>query len=251
MKKERNLLKVLSNADCDKAYKEMLINADKHRELALTIAKSGQYGSGVSHLILGTEEVVKALLLQIQSIGINIRDIPGVYLFFTDHIIKHNFAILTNLMYKPIKLFMGLVYKMREEIHNPEIKQEYTEDEKAVLSKDENRIKVIFKNLPELFNWWEEANKAKNKGFYVDYSHSLETPMQVTDDEFRQALKITDEFRTQIFEVVEYFEKMTEQDRLETVENAKKHDFTQILLQVIEARKEQKRLEQNPPKFSL
>ncbi|MEO5643972.1 MAG: AbiV family abortive infection protein [Bacteroidia bacterium] len=251
MKKERNLLKLMSDAECGEAYRQSLISAGKHRETATSIAKSEQYGISVSHLILGTEEMVKALLLQIQSIGIDVRNVPSVYLFFTDHIIKHNFAIYLNAMYSIIKPFMGIVYKKREEIHNPGTKQEYTQVEKAILSKDEKRLKVIFKDIPGMFDWWDEANKMKNRGFYVDYTTSLETPMQVTKEEYHEALKVTDEFGIQIGDIFSYFEKLTEDQRKETAANAKQLGFTKIIVQIIEARKEQRKNEQKPPNFKF
>lgn len=251
MKKERNLLKLMSDGECAIAYRQSLVSADKHRDIAISIAKAEQYGISVSHLILGTEEMVKALLLLIQSIGIEVRNVPSVHLFFTDHIIKHNLAVYLNMMYSVIKPFMGIIYKKREEIHNPNTKQEYTQVEKAILSKDEKRLKVIFKDLPGMFDWWDEANKMKNRGFYVDYSTSIETPMQVTYEEYREALTITDEFRMQLQEIFKYFESLTEDQQKETARNAKQFGFTKIIVQINEARKEQRKMEQNPPNFKF
>jgi len=67
MKKERNLLKLLTNEECYDAYKKAFSTAEVHRKSAESIAKNGYYGTAVSHLILGTEELTKGLLLLYQQ----------------------------------------------------------------------------------------------------------------------------------------------------------------------------------------
>lgn len=251
MKKERNLLKLLSNEECYGAYKNAFATADVHRVSAQSIAGNGHFGTAVSHLVLGTEELTKGLLLFLQSFSIDVRNVPSIHLFFSDHILKHQFAIYVNTMYPMLKLFMGVVYKMKEELHNPDANIEYTPLEEAFLSKDQKRIQAAFKDMPEMFDWWDEANKMKNKGFYVDYTNSLETPMQVKEHEYLQAISITENFRTQLEEIISYFEKMSAEDRLETAKNAKAFNFSKLLTPIIEARKEQRKNEGKPPKFNF
>jgi len=243
MARERNILKMLSNEQCFDAFKEAFDTAAKHKESAESIAKNGQYGMGISHLILGIEELVKGLLFRIQSLDIDVRNVPGIHLFFTDHILKHQFATDINMMYVIIKPFMGIINKMKEDLHNPESNIEYTDTEKAIISKDEKRIHAVFRNLPEMIDWWDEANIMKNKGFYVDYTTRLETPMQVEAKEYIQAVEITEIFKSQIFEFIAYFDRLTDEEKKEAAKNAKKYNFTNLLVKIIEARKEQKKLE--------
>lgn len=251
MKKERNLLKLLSDGECYDAYKKAFLTAEVHKSTADSIAKNGFYGTAVSHLILETEELTKGLLLLCQSFKINIRNVPSIHLFFSDHILKHQFAIYVNTMYPMLKLIMGVVFKMREELHNPNAKIEYTQMEQAFLDKNEKRILAGFKDLPSMFDWWDDANKMKNKGFYVDYTTSLETPMQVEEHEYLQAIYITENYKKQLQDIISYFERMTTEQREEIEINAKTLKFSQILTPIIEARKVQRKNEGKPPKFNF
>lgn len=251
MKKERNLLKQLTDTECYDAYKKAFQTADVHKSMAESGSKDGHYGTAVSHLILGTEELTKGLLLYVQSFGISIRNVPGIYNFFFDHILKHQFAIYVNMMYPTLKLFMGVVRKMHTEIHHPEIKVEYTPIEKAFLSQDGKRLQAAFRNLPEMFDWWDEANKMKNRGFYVDYTISLETPMQVEQHEYEQAVVITNNYRKQLEEIIAIFENMSPEDKVETVANDKKMKFSKMIIPILEARKQQRQEERNPTPFTF
>ena len=103
MNKERNLLKLLKDDQCLIAFKEAIINASDHLESSKAIAEIGKYGIAISHLVLGTEEIIKGFLLRLQSIGINLRNIPSIHLYFTDHIIRHKLAVHLNLLYTLIE----------------------------------------------------------------------------------------------------------------------------------------------------
>jgi AbiV family abortive infection protein len=237
MKKERNLLKVLSDKECLNASKKSLTNADNHKQSAVTIAKNGNYGLAVSVLILSTEELTKAILFYIQHLSIDLRNIPGIHLFFSDHIIKHRLATVTNFMYPIVKIVVGFVSKEAEKLDNPEATVEHTDEEIAFMSKDENKIKNLFKNFTEMIDWWEEANTQKNKGIYVDYTVSLETPMQVTEMEYNQAFKIADTFQKQILDILSHLEELTEEDKKDILEKSDK--FNEILVPIIESRKQE------------
>lgn len=247
MKKERNLLKLLSDEECLDASKKAILTADLHKKSAETLSKNGDYGIPVSHLIISTEQSVIGILLYLQHLGMNVRNVPSVHMFFTDHIIKHRLATMISLMYPMLKLFMGFAQKVKEKLHNPNAHIEYSEEEEALISKDENKIQHIFKDLPEMLDWWDEANTQKNKGFYVDYSDSLETPMQVSDLEYIRAIVIVDNFQKQISEILSYLEKATEEDKKEFKMNSKEYGIDKILLPVIEARKKEIRYKDKNP----
>lgn len=241
MKKERNLLKLLTDDECLDASKKTFLTANLHKKSAETLSENGDFGIPVSHLILSTEQSIIGILLYLQHLGMNIRNIAGVHMFFTDHIIKHRLATMISLMYPMLKLFMGFVHKTKEKIHNPDAQIKYSEEEKALISKDEKIIQNIFKDLPEMMDWWEDANMHKNKGFYVDYTDSIETPMEVSESEYRRAFIIVNNFQKQISEIVSYFEKATEDDKKEIKNNSKIYDIDKILLPIIEERKKEMR----------
>jgi AbiV family abortive infection protein len=239
MARERNMLKLLSNAECKSAYEKAVQSALRHRIKGVSSAASSDYGMAISHLILGTEELSKGILFYFQALEVDVKNVPKVHLFFTDHIIKHRLAVFVHTMFAVIKPFMGMVYKIREELHNPNAEVNYTETEKAFMNKDEEKIKVLFSDIPGMFDWWDEANIKKNEGFYVDYTTKLISPQDITKPEFDVALKLTDEFREKIDELISYFEKRTEEELIEFKELVKANDFTSILKTITLARAEE------------
>lgn len=239
MNRERNILKLMSDDECLLAGSEAFINANNHLKSAESIAINKNYGLAVSLLILSTEELVKGLLLYFQSMKIDVRNVSGIHLFFTDHIIKHRLASIINLTFPLFKLLGGFIHKTVEKIHNPESLVEFTEDEKALITINENRLQYLFKDLDEFLDWWEEANINKNKGIYIDYSNSLETPMQVTEIEYLQAFKIAVNFHTQMSEILSFLERTTEEDKMEFAKNEEKYQMGKLLSPIIDARKKE------------
>lgn len=237
MRKERNLLKLLSDDQCLFASKKAFLIAGLHKESAETLAKEGNYGIPVSHLILSTEQTIIGILLYLQHLGIDVRSVHGVHMFFTDHVIKHKLASLISWFYPIFKLMIGFVQKEKEKLHNPSNDIQYTVDEAAITSGDEKRIRCIFKDLPEMLDWWDNANLQKNKGFYMNYSDCLETPMEVNELEYKQAFFIVDTFQKAIFDTLQYLEKASEVDKQEIRKNSKKYHIDKILSPIIGVRK--------------
>src|SRR5690554_382298 len=241
MKKERNLLKLVSDADCINASKAAFTNGKNLKAIAEASSNSGFYGSATAHLILSNEEIVKGVLFYAQHIGIDLRNIPSIHLFFTDHIAKHRFSTFLSTMLSFMKLFMGYIKKSKEKLHNPNSIIHYTEAEKAMISQDKSKIQEIFKDLPEMLEWWEDANRQKNKGLYVDYSKSLETPMQITESEYKQALKLVNTFENEVLEAILYFDNLTIQQKKQLIISNKRSDLHKMIIPIIEARKRERR----------
>ncbi len=75
---DNNRKKTFFNIDrkeCGLAYLETIRNANKHIEIAESLQTSREYGVAISHLIIGSEEVVKALILYMDSVGFNFRQV--------------------------------------------------------------------------------------------------------------------------------------------------------------------------------
>ena len=150
-------------------------------------------------------------------------------------------------MYSMLKPFIGLIKKEKEKLHNPGAKIQYTDIEDALMSKDEKKIQELFKDLPDMLDWWDDANMQKNKGFYIDYSERLETPMEVTELEYKRAFIVVDNFQKQISETISYFDNATDADKADIRKNSKKYDIDKMLLPIIEARKKEIRDKDKDP----
>jgi len=245
MKNERNLLKLLTDDECAIAFREALDNANKHIESSSLIACSGQYGMAISHLILSTEETVKGLLLYLQSIKVEIRNVPGMYLYFTDHTIRHQLAMQINLMYGIIKPFMELALSMKDCLHQPDKKISLKETTLVVMSQYEKKADAYVKELEEMFDWWEDTNEMKNKGLYVDYTTRLETPMQIEEAKYLKSSKLILDFENKVFEIISYLEKLNKEQKIEFAYLANANNLQSIFQKFTEARKTQRKQEIN------
>lgn len=230
----------MSIASCAKAYKLALKNAESHADSAKRIARGKNYGHAVSHLVLSTEESVKALLFYGQSFGLSIKQIPGIQIFFTDHIIRHRFATIYHSMSMIMKPAVSLFTKMHSELHEPGLKIPRTKIEKAIESKDQTRLMAAFNSFPEMLDWWDEADSQKNRGLYVDYATEVQTPAHVTINEFRLADRITKEFRADISGLIAGMEQMSPEEKKFLLEMSREESWTEGIIRIIEHRKRER-----------
>lgn len=229
---ERNLLKAIKEDEYLEAAKKNFESAEMHKKSAEAASETGHYGSPVSLLILSTEQSISGILIYAQHFGFKLKDIPKIHLFFTDHIIKHNLASLISLMYPIMTLMMGTVEKSRDQVSG---RIQIGDSGERIVREAKKEALALFRTLPELFDWWDNANLQKNKGFYVDYSNSLETPMQVTEDEYLVAHRIVEDFNNQILQIFQYLESIPDENK-EIFKNVK---LEERIAEIIAMRREE------------
>lgn len=231
----------MSNASCARAYRAAMKNAEQHADSSKRIARGKHYGHAVSHLVLSTEESVKALLYCGQSMGINIRQIKGIQMFFTDHIVRHQFATIFHAMSFIIEPMVSLFMKMRDELHEPEIKIPRNKVERAIESRDQNKLMVVFSDFPQMMDWWDDADRQKNRGNYVDYEGDVESPSDVTRAEYLMAKKITQKFRDDVNRLIASMEKASPADKKYISGPEIQQTVAELLQKLIDHRKDQRK----------
>lgn len=220
----RNFLN-LSRKECLDYYQIIINNSDRHFFVSERIAEDKQYGIAISHLILGTEELVKALIIYLDGEGLEIRKIKGIQKFFKDHTIRHIFSGIFNLMSKFLKPIMEIASRIKELIHNSEARKSMTELETSVINYDELRVQTLAKEWGEniakqyadkfeyYYDFWTNAETYKQKGFYVDYDNEILTPEQLTEANYIQAKEITNSFRNECKILINYVQNLQERDK--------------------------------------
>lgn len=215
----------LSRQECLDIYQELINNSDRHFKVAEKIADIKEFGIAISHLVLGTEELVKALIIYLDYEGLEIRKVKGVKKFFYDHQIRHFFSGIFFLLTSVIKPMMQLVNRFKELIHNSQARTSMTEFETAVLSNDKSKAEKITKewgdkNAKEYtdkfslyFDFWTDAEIHKQRGFYVDYDDQLFSPSQLNEKKYLQAYEITNSFRQECKELIEYVRSLQDRDK--------------------------------------
>jgi hypothetical protein len=77
---------------CLNSFPELIENSDRHFKVAGLLSSENEYGIAISHLILGTEELVKGLIIFLDGEGLQIRKVKGIKIFFYRDPVRHFFA---------------------------------------------------------------------------------------------------------------------------------------------------------------
>jgi AbiV family abortive infection protein len=208
----------LSAEECSKVYPVLQSNAERHFRIGHTIAALGEYGNAVSHLILGSEELIKAIVLFLDSKDFEIRKIKGAAGLFYTHASRHNvlkefFSVL--LFFRPVKTL-----------------------DKINIG---NFLLGILKggvNAYSNYHWWEKADTLKQRGLYVDHTDSILTPSSFTENDFKIALLHVSAVRKEINGLINQLNNMTEQQLTELKEDLKIAELPDLLKETIAGRKE-------------
>jgi AbiV family abortive infection protein len=220
----RNFLDI-SRQECMNSYNEIVDNSDRHFNVAELISQKEEYGIAISHLILGTEELVKALIIFLDGEGLHIRKVKGVRLFFYRHIIRHSFADIFLVISTVLNLLMPFVNRLKNLIHNENMRESMTEFEAAILTNNKDKVNEISidwidKNIKqyvdkfELINaFWTKAEMYKQRGFYVDFNEQLVTPKHMSKVDYIQAFEITKSFCVNCKNIMTFLRLLPNRDK--------------------------------------
>lgn len=210
----------LSQEECLNCYSRILENANEHFEIAELLANNGYYGSAISHLVLCSEELLKAIIIFFDGHGTEIRKIKGMETFFIHHVPRHVFwatfirfsskNIYKNLAeflvkYKfidessiPVSELDHLLFrysKIVNEEHPAEIKKLKADEIEKLKAKLHELLKpslepYYLENLRPMVFFIAQAEKWKQQGFYVDYENIITYPTMVLNlDSYKDVYK--------------------------------------------------------------
>lgn len=187
---KNSIFNSLDETELKEGFNSVLHNANAHFQSAQILANNKLFGIAVSHLILATEEAVKAfhfwakMLLPKEDI-----DITGV---FSSHPTKHQSAV-------DIADFIAKLQLEYRAIATEQILQcpDFSEQQKNIVAKDKILVDLKFNELKseKVRNWWRQANSIKNKGFYVDYKdENWVKPDDIDKKEYEKTYPITGQY---------------------------------------------------------
>jgi AbiV family abortive infection protein len=144
-------------------------NARAHRHAARVLTAEKSFGCAVSHLVLGSEEVAKAVILISVGYGVEWDD-KYLKVWFTRHWPRHFAGQFTIMLEAVLERHFP---RGDMEGMNPGAQLRAAWRMMRFLRK--NLVSEIFAlgNDPELakqIEWWGEADELKQRGFYVDYT---------------------------------------------------------------------------------
>ena len=181
-----------------------LDNAKKHLSIAIKI-KDISYGIANSHLILASEEALKACCLDRLSINadwVNSIDFPKV---FKSHIYKHRESLqnqkLGVFMMEFLQNLTGYFEnKKNQNLSKEEMRKTIQEFSKNFCSWVDEIKDIVNQKMESEEKWWNSANDNKNLGFYIDLKDTNDWigPFNISEEDFKESLKIVSDFTTDI-----------------------------------------------------
>lgn len=241
--KETNSLKLFTDEGCADAWKACFKNAMDHQEDAARIARPERYGSAITLLVLATEEYVKGMLYWLQSNHINIRNVKGIRLFFTDHIIRHRFASVITMCVDLVKEFMDMVYQLRDQLHDGK-EPDWNAFQSATMNGEKEKMERLMAPMLLLMEWWDKANDSKNGGLYVGTigkPGELETPDAFTSEQYEYAVEVVKAFALKLQLMIDYVGHLSNENKIlfsKTVN--KKGGILSVLEKLTETRNKEK-----------
>lgn len=205
-----SIIKSLDQAKAKEGFDLSLLNEERHIQCAENLAKTREFGIANSHLILGAEEAVKAMILF--AIGSDLypeNDYFGEFAdrFFRDHKTKHATAFMTVF---PVILFESLMAIITSAVKETnilsatdEVKKEFVvRTMKSFYESGFSQSDSFYKEA----NWWKDANRKKNVGFYVDFvNKKWQTPVSITQQEYHES----NEFVKRLLSVIKYLQSLS------------------------------------------
>lgn len=210
--KTNSKFRSLNKQQCCEVYPVIRQNAAKHFHAAKLLASHKDYGNGIAHLILGTEEQIKSIVLMLQGYDFPVRDIVYYDKLFYLHSARHN--VLKE--FHSIFVFADSISKYsaarKLKNNNETFGQMFMGGLQSVKKGVENYI------------WWDSADKLKQNCFYLDYTdEGLIDPAIIDEKQWNIALKFVSKFTLDL------------QVLMETVANATDRELANFRSQFIES----------------
>jgi AbiV family abortive infection protein len=172
----------ISLETCGEVYPVIRRNADRHFRSAKILSKEKEYPHAVSHLILGTEELIKSFVLLLENIQFNLRAIKGYKKLFYNHSATHSI----------IKEFFSVWVFFRQLL---DIKKNKRNENTALywLGIAGTVLRGVLSGVNN-YEWWNTADTLKQNCFYVDYTDKIISPNTVKEAKYMEAEKHVNSF---------------------------------------------------------
>lgn len=154
-------------------------NAEAHRTCARAMADRELYGLANSHLILGVEEAIKAMILLNKYLKTPLP-IESIKPYFRNHPKKHAQGLKMMVDVAENRLIPDLTILLDNFVSVIQKRTTVSEALKTVLP--------MIRPLDNLDEWWSNANDQKNNGFYVDFVNGKwQPPTLITREQYKES----------------------------------------------------------------
>jgi AbiV family abortive infection protein len=203
----------LSPTECGKYYPVCIENGKNHFHVATLIAAMRQYGMAISHMVLGSEELLKGMVLLMDYKGFDIRKIQGINRIFWNHRARH--AVLKE------AFSVWLVVS-------------------SILQKGPSFRNFLISALGGISNyyWWRQADDMKNRGLYVDFQDILLDPASIRKEEYQNTLRHVMVFEREVDAFIISLNSINEFELKELLELFRQSELDELLHETITRKNE-------------
>lgn len=156
-------------------YKSLLHNSDEKWSICEDHINKGQYSLAVSMAIISTEELVKSMIVFLNTLGFEFGRSKEMERFFRDHSIRFLVALglfaLNDLWQDMAKILIHL-------IKDPNAIERWKEEMNNFDEFIEQKLKPYFEKKAEIyrieFEWFSKLEALRQDGFYYDYNEEIQ-----------------------------------------------------------------------------
>jgi AbiV family abortive infection protein len=188
-------------------YRKCFYNGKKHIDRGTTLGDSGDFGTAITFFVIGIEELIKFLIIQMSAGGGKRFSLKEVEKLFSSHTEKHKLIMEFLRATRPgfAETFtLSQWNKIREIPLTPEQEEAEMNRFKEIGAMVSVASQSLTAEEVDAFILWLEknANRFKNKGLYVDLRSSpanflkseLTSPEDVTASEYQMVRKFCEAF---------------------------------------------------------
>ncbi|WP_430934003.1 AbiV family abortive infection protein [Saccharicrinis sp. 156] len=204
----------ISRSEAIEIYPHIIKNYERLKKTADFAYTDANYGTALSLYILSSEELIKAFVIFLHSIGVNVlqaKELKGV---FSQHKKKHELSQAVEL----IAFMESFILLTDKETYKPNVEtgSEWLDKISGFVSGIGKIIEPISK-FDKNAEWWDEADYYKNRGLYVDYCDDLKTPLQITKEQSSEGKEKAEKLFDRIRKIKIVFEKLPKQEQKQLI----------------------------------
>ena len=172
---KENKYSELTKEGCFDAYKNLVSHAEVKWQDAVMLAERGSYGSAISYHIISIEEMTKALVLLIDSMGFDFRKTKGMNKFFQGHqsryVVMMGIYVISIIGNDILELLKRHKYNLAE---IPNHIRRFINGDEEVQVFMENYYYEKAEQLKSILKDFSGLDALRQSGMYVDYVEGIQ-----------------------------------------------------------------------------
>ena len=183
----------ISREECLLVSSDVLKNANDKFISSEKLAQEQKYGSAISFLIIGSEELIKAMILFLDGIGFRFRSINDMQKVFKNHELRYfvSFIIFSLSVFSDD--LMNFIIKIQNQVITiddlKKIKSKIKSNDEYFRTKIFQHIISRIEFLLQELSWFKNCDIYRQNGLYVDYKDGTQTPLNLKQKDYEE-LKI-------------------------------------------------------------